>query len=392
MNKPRLLYASPFPPKQSGISDYSVVLVDALSKYFDITLFIDDYSITEESLKVYDVVRYGIDYIDYDSFDYIIYNIGNQPDFHSYIYETALKHPGLIILHDMVVYYLFVGYYQRKGELYSAVYSKQGLDDFLTVKRAVKKDGPALLEQKHMASLLPFNKEILNSGNRIMVHSEYAKKHILDMGYIQPENIVHINHLSLVDESESFIDKKTLFKKYGVPEDAIVISSFGFIAETKMNYEVCVAIKELSKTIGRKLCYVMVGEGSYVDDQLEKGLIIKTGYTELQEFNSFIYHSDIVINLRNPSMGETSGAMIRILQMGKPCITNNGGWFSELPDECVRKVDVNNIQSELENAIMDLVSDDDDREQLGNAAQRYIEDNYRGNIIAEQIYDFMTKK
>ena len=43
---------------------------------------------------------------DYDKYDYLVYNVGNNPDFHSYIYEAALAHPGMIILHDYMLYYL----------------------------------------------------------------------------------------------------------------------------------------------------------------------------------------------------------------------------------------------------------------------------------------------
>ena len=100
MAKPTLLSASPFPPKKSGISDYSVALVKALSKIYDITLYSDNYIIEEESLNVFPVLRHGYDDIDFDSFDYRIYNIGNHPGFHGYIYEAAIKHPGMVILHD----------------------------------------------------------------------------------------------------------------------------------------------------------------------------------------------------------------------------------------------------------------------------------------------------
>ena len=67
MAKPTMLYASPFPPKKSGISDYSVVLVKALSEFYDITLYSDNYIIEEDSLKAFPVVRHGYDEIDFDS-------------------------------------------------------------------------------------------------------------------------------------------------------------------------------------------------------------------------------------------------------------------------------------------------------------------------------------
>ena len=68
-NKPKLLYASPFPPLKSGISDYSVALVKALEKEFDITLYTDNYEVTDEALKDFPKLKYWVDDIDFDSFD-----------------------------------------------------------------------------------------------------------------------------------------------------------------------------------------------------------------------------------------------------------------------------------------------------------------------------------
>lgn len=392
MNKPKLLYASPFPPKKSGISDYSTVLVKALEKRFEITLLIEDYEISDATLKKFPVARYGVDEIDFNHYDYYIYNIGNNPEYHKYIYQCALEHPGMIILHDMVIYYLFVGYYQDAGNLYSSVYNKQGIEDFLTIKEAVKKDGPALLEQKHMADKLALNKELIMSGNKIMVHSKYAYETIMNTGLINQDLIRQINLIAQIDKDTAIVDKGKLFRKYNIPKDAFIISSFGYIAGTKLNKEVCHAVRKLKEKLNKKIVYLMVGEGNYVDDELEDGFIIKTGFTELDEFNSFVGYSDIIVNLRYPSMGETSGAMLRILQMGKACITNNGGWFSELPDDCVCKIELNDVVGNLEKALVDLIENENTRRNYEMNAKKYVEEKYGHDLIANKIYEFITEK
>ena len=93
-NKPKLLYASPFPPLKSGISDYSVALVKALEKEFDITLYTDNYEVTDEALKDIPKLKYWVDDIDFDSFDYRIYNIGNQPGFQAVSAERVSAAEG----------------------------------------------------------------------------------------------------------------------------------------------------------------------------------------------------------------------------------------------------------------------------------------------------------
>ena len=49
---------------------------------------------------------------------------------------------------------------------------------------------------------------------------------------------------------------------------------------------------------------------------------------------------DVHVNLRSPTMGETSGTAIRALALGKPLVVSDVGWFSELPDDVALKVPV----------------------------------------------------
>lgn len=390
MAKPTMLYASPFPPKKSGISDYSVALVKALSKIYDITLYSDNYIIEEESLNVFPVLRHGYDDIDFDSFDYRIYNIGNHPSFHGYIYEAAIKHPGMVILHDYMLYFLFTGYYQKQNDLYSKLYSANDINSFLTVKRAVKKNGPDLLKQTELTFSLSLNKELLSSGNKIMVHSEYARNKVLSTGFIAEDRVRKINLLAHIDtSSDYYISKEELYSKYNIPTDAFVISSLGYIAPTKLNREICEAVKNISNDSSKKLCYVMAGDGDYVDDELESDRIIKTGYADEKEFNSFIKYSDLIVNLRYPSVGETSGAMIRILQLGKACIINNIGWFAEIPDECAVKIGTDNLKADIESSIKELSEDEKKRQSLGENAALYIEKEFAPEIIVEKIREFI---
>lgn len=388
MKKETLLYASPFPPMESGISDYSERLVAYLDKYFDITLYIDDYRLSNPDLyERYKVITSAQGIIP-EEYDYRIYNIGNNPGFHSYLYRMAIDHPGMIILHDFSLYYLFTGYHQSKGDLYSALYKYEGRDTFLDFKEIVEARGINLLEYKDLAGQYALNKELLKSNNKIMVHSEYAYNKVS----LTAQKVKKINMIPQIQFDEKIENRDSLLKKYGIPDDSIIVASFGMIAPTKLNIEICESIIKIAKTQNKPIIYLMVGEGGYADSYVDNKLIFKTGFTTIEEFDSFIEYSDIIVNLRNPTMGETSAAMLRILQKGKPCITNNGGWFSELPDECVCKVDLDNLDQDLERSVLKMVDDSVFRQELGQNANEYFEKEYNPEIISEQIYQFVTER
>lgn len=390
MKKPKMLYASPFQPMKSGISDYSEVLVTALGREFDITLFTADYEISSRYLKEnFPVIKYGKGQVDFEGFDYRVYNIGNNPEYHDYIYEACLAHPGIAILHDLVLYYLFVGYYQKRNQLYTKVYEQEGLKAFLTLKQAVKRKGADLLAQKEMAPALPLHKELFRSGNRLMVHSWYTYQRVLDTGIIGEKNLAKINPLPY--GYSGTISKAELFHKYRIPQNAYMIASMGHIEPTKLNHIACKTVRRLNEELNSKICYVMVGEGNYADSYVDGKAVIKTGYTSLDEFDAFIRHSDLILNLRNPSMGETSGAMIRILEQGKVCIINDGGWFSEIPESCVLKVCLENVEDDLYEKIRKLMESPDEAKQIGERAAEYIRREYQAEKIVGEIKEFLER-
>ena len=102
--------------------------------------------------------------------------------------------------------------------------------------------------------------------------------------------------------------------------------------------------------------------------------------------------SDICINLRYPTTGETSASVCKLLGAGKACIVSDVGWFSELPDDCVAKVDLDDFEEDLLVAYLDrLMADEALRSTMGANAQRYIRENHSVRIAADQYIDFLRE-
>jgi hypothetical protein len=77
---------------------------------------------------------------------------------------------------------------------------------------------------------------------------------------------------------------------------------------------------------------------------------------------------DIAVNLRHPTMGETSGSVIRAISLGKPLVVSDVGSFSELPDEVALKVPVGDDEVAVLTAALELlVTRGDVREAMSTA-------------------------
>ncbi|GAA4296433.1 hypothetical protein GCM10023142_35150 [Anaerocolumna aminovalerica] len=383
MEKPSLLYVSPFWPKKSGISEYSEALISGLAVYFEITLVIDNYKIENNEVnKKYRVIQYNKE-IKYDEYNYIIYNFGNNPEYHGYMYDMIQKYPGYVILHDYILYYLFVGYYANKNMLFQKIYEIEGCYGIQIVKNSLKNyDNNDLLRHKQIASLLPMNKEVIEKAKGVIVHSEYTNN-IIKKNYSGINTLV----IHLVKcETENFDDKLFLHNKLGIGKNEKIIGSVGFIAETKQNELACLAIKKYNDTHNEKIHYVMIGEGNYVDYLLDD-YIHKTGFINNKDFFKAINSCSIILNLRYPYNGESSATLIQCMDIGIPCVVTNIGWFSEIPNNSVIKVPVKISIDELCDKLDEIIQSNLD--VLVYNAKKYVKDFCIPEKVAKSIYDFL---
>lgn len=372
----KIAYFSPFNPLKSGISDYSEYLATALSVNAVVDLWVAGFVPTklDDKFQVWDYVENPELLEKLPEYDAIIYNIGNNPYYHSHIYDVFLKYNGYVILHDLVLYFLVTGYYlellNNSNLLIEEAYYNGGKDDAKCMKSILNQEIPAL--QYKTPERLPLNKRLIEHAKGILVHSEYAKSEILAVS--DQANCVVISQIGPIDHSElSKEETYYLRNKYNIRQNDLIIASFGFVAESKRIHQV---LHALSKMEIDGVKYLLVGEGDYVNRLVKKygldSIVIQTGYTSIEEFDKLIKLTDIVVNLRYPYMGETSASMIRALLFGKPTIATDIGWFSELPDDSIIKVryDDNEIM-EIKNQLEKLICDKSLREQYSKKASQY---------------------
>lgn len=381
MRKPTLLYASPFWPKKSGISEYSESLITGLDKFFELTLLTDNYILDNKDIRdKYHIVKYNASE-KYEKYDYIIYNFGNNPDYHCYMYDMIQNNPGYVILHDYILYYLTVGYYLEKDKLFQKVYELEGIRGIQIVKDSLQKhESRNLLHHKEIAAMLPMNWEVINKAKGIFVHSQYG------------ENIVKENYkdaktykINLVKcETMELKDINFIHKHFKINDNEYIVGAVGFIAETKQNELTCLAIKKYNETNKDKIHYVMIGEGNYVDHLLDD-YIHKTGFLTNTEFFQAINSCNLIMNLRYPYHGESSATLIQCMDMNKPCVVSDIGWFSELKDDTVIKLPTELSVNELCEHIQNL-RDKDLTEIIANA-KSYVENYCLPEKVAQSIYE-----
>jgi glycosyltransferase involved in cell wall biosynthesis len=240
------------------------------------------------------------------------------------------------------------------------------------------------------------NKRVIDSARGIIVHSRFVES--LLRAEHSDSFVRQVNHHVIPEgiiEEISAAERMALRRKHGIPLEARVIGSFGFINAEKRLEQVLQALslfKDLFPLFG-----LFVGEALIDTRRLQEtikrlGLTDRvkwTGFVDLITFRELAALADICISLRFPTMGETSGSLCRLLAAGKPCIVSYAGWFAELPDSCVVKVGVHTHEvEELANAIWELIIDEPRRLQLGRDARAYVQRHHRIEDTARIYLEF----
>src|SRR5262249_53580422 len=133
-----------------------------------------------------------------------------------------------------------------------------------------------------------------------------------------------------------------LRQRYGIPAGAAVLGSFGFQTPMKRTH---VAVRALARPELATAHLLIAGEVSPHNDL--EGLARKlgvadrvhlVGYVAYDELQGAIAASDLCLNLRYPSAGETSASLLRILAVGRPAIVNEYAQFRDLPADAAVEV------------------------------------------------------
>jgi glycosyltransferase involved in cell wall biosynthesis len=385
--KPKLAYISPLPPERSGISDYSAELLPELSKYYEIEVIVRQKDVSDSWIMANYPVR-SIDwfYTHANMYDRVLYHFGNS-EFHMHMFELLSKIPGVVILHDFFL----------SGVL--AHMEINGYTPNIWVKELLYSHGyKAVYERFHATDTAdivfkyPCNLSVLQQAKGVIVHSDYSCK-LADKFY--GKNVSDDWHaIPLMRFPSCNLDRNAARKKLGFSDEDFVICSFGIMGKTKLNHRLLDAFISLTREVNKQFRLIFVGkndEGTYGKNILEtirkSGVserIKITGWTEFNEFRTYLSATDIAVQLRAFSRGETSAAVLDCMNYGLPTIVNASGFMEELPVDGVVMLPDEFSDDELIKSLENLRKDPLKRGELSKNASGYIRQFHFPQKCAEQ--------
>jgi SAM-dependent methyltransferase len=114
------------------------------------------------------------------------------------------------------------------------------------------------------------------------------------------------------------------------------------------------------------------------------------GFAPIEDFVGYLGACDIVLNLRFPTVGESSGTLLRSLGLGKAVMVSEVGSFQEFPDDVCLKVPVGPGEEDLIFEYLNLlVSRPEVARQLGERAKDYVARECNWGTVAAQYAGFL---
>ncbi|MDD2358693.1 MAG: glycosyltransferase, partial [Thiovulaceae bacterium] len=364
MSKLKLAYVSPFLPLKTGIANYSATLILYLAERYDIELIVSQENIENNLSKISFPIRSDEWFkLNYQHYDRVLYHFGNSR-FHTYMINLLKSIPGVIVLHDFYLSGALSNEYTLNSNILYHLHGYTAL---------------SYLQETSMAevtSKYPCNKEIVENALGVIVHSDYSKK-LADRYYYKPslDNWYKIPLLREHPQKQDIFGKEDL----DLPKDAFVVSSFGMLGANKLNIKLLDAWINSSLSLDPDAYLIFVGE----NDTSEYGQILQkkinhyknikiTGWIDTKTFDSYLAISDIAVQLRTSSRGETSAAALDTMNFSIATIVNENGSMSELPQDTLFMLKDDFQTSELTEALERLYKDRSLRNTLSQKAAEYI--------------------
>lgn len=315
----------PLPPERSGIAEYSAGLVAMLR---DVGLRV--HTVTRSDVER-DGVQATVDKL--LQLDAIVYQMGNHPAYHGWMLPLMHLAPGVVHLHDLVLHHMVAGVLideaRLSGDDYPlALENWHTPDEIKTAAHGLRYGDP--IWGRDAVVDYPLHQVATKLATEVVVHSRYSAGKITDAFPWLPVTV--LPQLYPVVAPHRIRDRLATIAVMGGGQRN---RRFDWIVQ---------ALSQLDADLVQPLVLEIAGE---VEPEVQLQLdglaslrnvrLVNHGRVSDDEFWAVFERADLMIALRQPTMGETSAVVSKALQAGLPTIVSDHGWYAELPS-CVKKI------------------------------------------------------
>jgi glycosyltransferase involved in cell wall biosynthesis len=310
--------------------------------------------------------------------DVVVYQVGDHYPYHEGCLEWMPRNPGVVCLHDFFVGNLFYGWAESRrsdadnvlrilyGEATGDSYFGFASTDFIGGTR----------------DTAPMTEWVASLACAVVTHSSWGLERVL-AACPGPVRVVPLAYVSPPPAPARPAPDPAEFR----------VLTVGHVNSNKRAESVIRAIGDSPKLRGcttyRLVGAVQPGTAVRLADfaqSLGVRLVI-SGESPPDELAAALAEADVVCCLRWPTVEAASASTIEAMLCAKPVVVEDTGFYAELPDDCVAKVQPEREIAELQDTLERLWADSRMRQEMGERASRWAAETFTATNYAEQLVE-----
>lgn len=314
--------------------------------------------------------------------DTVIYQIGDNYEFHQGGLHWLPSLPGLVCLHDFYLGNLFYGWAQSRRADADAVLRTWYGGDVASQFFGFSSNGDFIADTCNVS---PMTEWICSMVQGVITHSAWGCERVLN-SCPGPVRVVPLAYNAL-DASAS--------SNCGQPANSenLQILTIGHVNPNKRVESVIRAIGD-SLLLRQRVTYRLVGHVEHETvnslSTLARNLgvrLVISGEVDDAALSQAIAASDAISCLRWPSLEAASASAIEAMLNGKPVIVTDTGFYAEIPDQYVFKISPDNEIPDLQSVLESLLNDEGRRKAIGSQGQQWASQTFTAENYAYELTD-----
>jgi len=313
-------------------------------------------------------------------FDVVVVNIGDNYPFHAGALPILDAAPCLGIFHDFYIYNLFSGWLHHNG----LDYRRHDAEIVATYGPAAEPHAAAvrsgqMLDMGEIAQHLPMTEWLAARCEAALAHARfYAPR----LEAVVPGPVA-VTPLCCPDRATPPGPPKA--------KPRLTLTTVGVMNPNKRIADV---IRAIGGSDTLKACaYRLVGPISDEERATLESIAAQAGFQNLivegpvddETLDRRLDEADIIVALRKPVLEGASGSACEGMLSGRPTVVARAGFYGELPDDLVFKIDGEIVVEELRAVLERLVADETLRHETGKAARAWALETLNAARYAEAV-------
>jgi glycosyltransferase involved in cell wall biosynthesis len=380
---------SPLPPTRSDIARLTVHMAPHLARAAELVIWSSEREWKFEPASGVTVRHYDLQrppWREINQADATFCQMGNDPRYHDAIWHMSRQHPGIVILHDLMMQHFFSGlvFHDRgmnRREYLELVERHHGIKGRVLAEAHVQ----GLLATEELAQRCPLTGAVTENALAVIVHSDAAFSALPEDASVALVPLCVGMDMPHLERQES----RAAAEPYR-------IAVFGFLGPNRKLPLLLRALATFPERDRFRLDIFGTMDGEEKMHQLicRLGLsetVTLHGFASASELDVALRETDLVVNLRDPSMGEASGSQLHLWQYALPSLVTRRAWYATLPENTVAFVRPEHEVEDIQRHLTEFLANPETYRELGRNGRRHVAENHSIESYANALLEMAAR-